>query len=252
MSDTCTEILAGAEAASEKPAFSLLSEEKLTEIYAAMIKLRALAERVGASSGKEAALAGALIDCRSGDELASTDPGALAGFFQGVSLAELAAWRAVSAPSDEMGAERIADAAWERCKRRKQEIVFALLPQGWESIPAWTQLVATVRIHRLPVIFISFPAEDFQGATASKPGFPVIPVDAQDAPAVYRVASESIARARNGCWPTLIECVTISADKESDPLQRMELYLRAKGFFDELFARKVRDEFKQKLKQAGI
>lgn len=252
MSDTTTELRAGAEAASGKPAFSLLSEEKLTEIFAAMLKLRMLAGRAGAPSGKEAALAGALIDCRSGDELISAEPKALAGFFNGASLTELAAWRTDSAPSDEAVAERIADAAWERCKRKKQEIVFALLPQDWESIPAWMQLVAIVRIHRLPIVFVAFLGKDSQEATATELGFPVIPVDAQDAPAAYRVASESIARARSGCWPTLIECVELPAETVSDPLQRMEHYLRAKGFLRESLSREVTSKFEQELKQAGI
>ncbi len=39
-------------------------------------------------------------------------------------------------------------------------------------------------------------------------GFPGITVDGNDVVAVYRVASEAIARARKGAGPTLIECKT--------------------------------------------
>jgi acetoin:2,6-dichlorophenolindophenol oxidoreductase subunit alpha len=39
-------------------------------------------------------------------------------------------------------------------------------------------------------------------------GFPVIPVDGNDAIAVYRVAQEALARARKNGGPTLVECRT--------------------------------------------
>jgi hypothetical protein len=251
MSDTTTELHAGVEAAFEQPTFSLLSAEKLNEIYAAMIKLRALAARVEADTGKEAALAGALIDIRPGDALVSAQPDLLAEFFKGATLTQLAAWRKASAPSDEAAAACIADAAWERCKRGKREIVFALLPQAWKRISAWTELKEAVRRHRLPVVFVSFTS-DLEDVAASETGLPAIPVDAEDAPAVYRVASESITRARNGCWPTLIECVTIVAEKVSDPLPRMEHYLRAKGFLKQSLPGEIRTGFAEELQRAGI
>ena len=74
------------------------------------------------------------------------------------------------------------------------------------------------------------------------PQRPVITVDGSDAVAVYRVASESINRARMGRGPTLIECSawdtnpgrrrqTGRAARLDDPIDAMETYLMGKGLF---------------------
>jgi TPP-dependent pyruvate/acetoin dehydrogenase alpha subunit len=70
-------------------------------------------------------------------------------------------------------------------------------------------------------------------------GVPRIAVDARDVLAVYRVASESIARARQGRGPTLIECVDHGLPADSgnvdhnqtaatDPVHTMASYLGKK------------------------
>jgi hypothetical protein len=76
-------------------------------------------------------------------------------------------------------------------------------------------------------------------------GVPVIAVDGDDAVAVYRVASESVSRARQLRGPTLIESVTaVSSDSPLNGATRnghktipvallnMENYLTGKGLFD--------------------
>jgi pyruvate dehydrogenase E1 component alpha subunit len=55
-------------------------------------------------------------------------------------------------------------------------------------------------------------------------------VDGNDVVAVYRVATESIAHARKGNGPTLIECM-IERSKAHDPIRKMERYLKRKGLF---------------------
>ena len=63
--------------------------------------------------------------------------------------------------------------------------------------------------------------------------FPVITVDANDVVAIYRVAQESIARARDG-GPTLIACVPYAAEGMSaSPIANMERYLAGKKLFDD-------------------
>jgi len=59
-------------------------------------------------------------------------------------------------------------------------------------------------------------------------GIPVIPVDGNDAVAVYRVVTESVARARQGRGPTLIDC---RQWMDSNPIPNMEEYLTRKGLF---------------------
>jgi TPP-dependent pyruvate/acetoin dehydrogenase alpha subunit len=58
-------------------------------------------------------------------------------------------------------------------------------------------------------------------------------VDACDVVAVYRVASESIAHARQGFGPTFIECQQWDGpDATRNPLLNMEKYLDRKGLFN--------------------
>ena len=97
--------------------------------------------------------------------------------------------------------------------------------------------------HELPLIFVRQAARPFQTASrrgkssrrsAFPPGsLPIIPVDSNDAVAVYRVAHEAIAHARRGSGPTLIDCVPLrlagERKQDSDCIARMERYLEAKG-----------------------
>lgn len=68
---------------------------------------------------------------------------------------------------------------------------------------------------RLPIVFLALPAtlQERNGALgsigrlASRSGVPAISADRDDAVAIYRVAQESLGRARAGGGPALIECV---------------------------------------------
>jgi len=93
---------------------------------------------------------------------------------------------------------------------------------------------------KLPVIYVvkNSVGEDGAYAPHLKPvnllsrdgGFPGVIVDGQDVVAVWRVAQESIHRARNGGGPTLIDC---RMDRARDPLAHMEHYLRKRSLWDE-------------------
>jgi TPP-dependent pyruvate/acetoin dehydrogenase alpha subunit len=89
-------------------------------------------------------------------------------------------------------------------------------------------------------------------------GLPVIPVDADDAVAMYRVAFESIHKARHGGGPTLIEATYFPAAKKGhahdsrgqnsdDAISRMEAYLASKGLFSESWKQSVIDDFKREM-----
>ena len=66
---------------------------------------------------------------------------------------------------------------------------------------------------------------------------PVIPVEGSDVVAVYRVATESITRARAGRGPTRIDCLRFSPDgivrdqDSDDSILKMEQYLTRKELF---------------------
>lgn len=84
-------------------------------------------------------------------------------------------------------------------------------------------------------------------------GVPGMTVDGSDVMAVYRVTQEALYRARHNGGPTLVECKTwrptgrkiLSAPPQrlrhwvqGDPLEYMERQLKARGFWDEEWAKK--------------
>lgn len=79
----------------------------------------------------------------------------------------------------------------------------------------WWRTLAYVAEQELPVVFVVLPAMSRSSsgkpgaasAVAMRHGVPGIPVDADDAVAIYRVSQEALGRARMGGGPVLIECV---------------------------------------------
>jgi acetoin:2,6-dichlorophenolindophenol oxidoreductase subunit alpha len=82
--------------------------------------------------------------------------------------------------------------------------------------------------------------------------------------AVYRVAYESIGRARQGRGPTLIECRDYVCKNRKrtfkdeskplevqDPIRRMETYLLGKGLFNPGLKRKIAAAFRRELEEAA-
>jgi TPP-dependent pyruvate/acetoin dehydrogenase alpha subunit len=88
--------------------------------------------------------------------------------------------------------------------------------------------------------------------------FPVIPVDANDVVAIYRVAFESIHKARHGGGPTLIQAISLphppgikaSSGEHPDAISKMEAYLTGKGLFSLSWKQKLIDGFKSDLDSA--
>jgi hypothetical protein len=86
--------------------------------------------------------------------------------------------------------------------------------------------------HHAPILYVLLPApSDFDwSAKALRENVPCIPVDTHDAVALYRVAQETILRARNHGGPSLIDCKQVQlARGDSNPVSRMEAHLRRKG-----------------------
>ena len=87
---------------------------------------------------------------------------------------------------------------------------------------------------------------------------PVIPVDADDIVAIYRVAYESIHKARHGGGPTLIQAISFPpppngiehSGRHPDAILRMEDYLAAKGLFSPSWKQKLIDSFNRDVDSA--
>jgi TPP-dependent pyruvate/acetoin dehydrogenase alpha subunit len=217
--------------------FSLISNQKLLVLYAAMLGCRRICEANGdqrrhkrapgfkSIRGCEAAMVGAAIDLRPGDTVNAPHwPDAvLKTINPAVSIRLLQSLDARAAHGD--GEDR--------------DIAMFFGDSRNSAQTAWNRAAKLLDSENLPVLFISLTAERpsprggiVTPASTAKPRYPlpVISVDGSDVVAMYRVASEAISLARRGLGPTFIECVLA---KRSDPLQNMARYLVRKGLLDD-------------------
>ncbi len=151
--------------------------------------------------------------------------------------------------------------------------------EGSTSLGFWHEAVNFAAVHRLPIVYViqnnlwaesvnvkaQCTVEDLSTKAAGY-GMPGISVDGMDAPAVYRVASEAIHRARSGGGPTLIECKTyrwyghseidpakyrdpaeVEYWKSRDPLPFMENYLEKHNLWSDDWKAQVLAEFQKEL-----
>ncbi len=252
---------ADAGAAWENP---LIPNAKLRQIYRAMVRLRTLAPALPASGrdgmGMEACLVSTSIDLGSGDLVSDAIAGGVMEFLRGAALGTvLKPSKAKRGPSAECGAaarlpggmavaERIwaglgaaaalkaagaqakveAKAAGETAKDVGVVVVYVLAGE----VPAvvWRKVLTFAVEKELPVLFVVLPGRSAGRVTALalRCRVPGIPVDADDAVAIYRVAQESIGRARIGGGPALMECVRFvvkGAARTGDGIVGLEGYL---------------------------
>jgi TPP-dependent pyruvate/acetoin dehydrogenase alpha subunit len=251
-----------------KKSFSLISDEKLISLYAAMLKARLFDERAkglfarvkfpGASvsaTGREAAIVGVALDLLPEDVIGPSPLGVIAAFVKGASLKELLGQLIAGADNARRtrdmgyGALIAAGAAMVNKSQDNKKIAVSFL-SGPSTAP-WLDALGFAGVHKLPILFVSWVSAraGLNGLKTENLGIPCIAVDGSDVVAVYRVACEAIVHARKGNGPTLIECAThhlrgrspIAAAKRrklekssgtpSDPILNMENYLAGKGLF---------------------
>jgi TPP-dependent pyruvate/acetoin dehydrogenase alpha subunit len=269
--------------------FSLISNEKLLEIYSVMLRCRMLEERVHAFSKQSkgaakpsgasvhiAAIAGAAIDLVSGDTLAPSQ-GALAPCFaKGMSLASVFSVikSSIGSPRPRFSAFNIippslsagkqldrALAAAAVCKaKRNKKVAVAFLNDASGATSALNDAMSLAGKKRLPVLFVceTKSHDDERLVRAKELGVPAVAVEDDDAVAVYRVATEALAHARRGSGPTLIECRPWPFNDQGlgerppakHPIGKMESYLESKGLFKRQFKSKLVTEFNRELDAA--
>jgi hypothetical protein len=139
----------------------------------------------------------------------------------------------------------------------------------------WRNRLGAAAHQRLPLLIVSGCTLRYRDAKASAApptqkvatqalafGIPVITVDGFDVRAVYRVAGESIFRARKRRGPTLIECI-VQAPAGSiavagrqpgfvDPILSMESYLTEKGILTAALKTEIEHSSAQKSVAARI
>jgi len=126
-----------------------------------------------------------------------------------------------------------AGAAWSAQYRGTEQVAVCFFGDGTANIGAFHEALNFSAVWKLPVVYVcennlymeytpisavtavEHPAAD----RASAYGLPSIVVDGNDADAVYKVASDALAKARAGGGPSLIEAMTYrhSGHSRADP-----------------------------------
>jgi pyruvate dehydrogenase E1 component alpha subunit len=143
---------------------------------------------------------------------------------------------------------------------RKGNVVIALCAEDSPSLEPWYEALKFAGAHKLPILYVVKGAalapsstgaqnahlEDFS-FMARDYGFPGIIVDGGDVVAVWRVAQESLHRARNGAGPTLIDC---RMEASQDPVAHMQHYMRKRSVWDDRWKKQVSQQISREMKAA--
>ncbi|HEX3663043.1 MAG TPA: thiamine pyrophosphate-dependent enzyme [Acidobacteriaceae bacterium] len=216
--------------ASGKHGHTLISDAKFRRLYAL-----ALEQAPDASRGLSAAMAAVAADLR-GDDVVLAQARAAAPDFRD---------RVITA---------LSGATADRLRRNGRLTVIVCAGPGNDPILLDAHQVADEA--KLPVLFVEDWRNAGKGSATKKnaqepaPGtareigaMPAIPVDAEDVIAVYRVAHESMTRAREGSGPTRILCVRWPAmnasDKKADAVGHLEHWLEARGLPAQAWRREI-------------
>jgi len=187
-----------------KHGHSLIGETKFRQLYGLALQLQMAGEREESLRGREAALAGVVADLQDGDA-------AIADFSASLgNILRVPATMSVSRPSF---ADRVIDALGQALADRMRNTgrITAIFFDPAQSSALLQEARAMAIAGKLPVILVEAGIAKPQRRAAKKKKireaaleYPSIPVDAHDVIAMYRVAHESIARAREGNGPTHI------------------------------------------------
>jgi pyruvate dehydrogenase E1 component alpha subunit len=172
---------------------------------------------------------------------------------------------------------------WAAKYRNTNEVVMVFFGDGATSEGDFHEALNCAAVYQTPVIFIcqnnqwaiSVPVshQTHSKTLAEKAiayGMPGLQVDGNDILAVYAATKEAIDRARSGCGPTLVECLTYrimmhtTADdpkkyrteeevehwRRRDPLPRYRGYLMRKGILSDEKADQLENEITAEIKKA--
>jgi len=244
----------------------LISHARMRAMYRALVETRVLSEQAGRAAkfakNLEACWVAIAIDLKPGD-LTSEDGGTAliqhvlrAGAREAARAATAAEVRKTQRElAGEKTAAKFAGDAFERllCTAGQamalktqggKGVVVAYVAQDELKASEWKRLF-TIAAAELPLILVSMPSHGSLRVDLAKAArtasVPVIPVDAGDVVALYRVAQESIGRARAGGGAAVIECVAMGVD----PMKFMRSQLVKKGICTEAWAARVDAGFRR-------
>lgn len=269
-------------AANGKHGHTLISDAKFRQLYGLALRLRRTpgnangsGRRQRGSATGEAALAGVTADLEAGDVLiAELEPcvaEVLRSELPGVTDG------AASSPITETFGERVIQALSAAAADRLRgngRVTVIVAPRGAadpRTGKVMGQAHAMAASARLPVLFVE--DESATGAAAGSAAaakkkaastitdggadgvwMAAIPVDAEDVVAMYRVAHESMTRAREGTGPTRIVCARWMAEttgrkrpRDGQAIANLENWLESRG----LPAQQWRHEIGHELEKRG-
>lgn len=241
----------------------LVPNQKLRQIYTTMVEMQVLDRHVAAlqsrwkdhrpltsTEGQEACRASTAIGLTAGDLVSDTQKSAgmnlvysvnhgsllrhintvLSGTKDASAIAEAAATRQLPWSGDSEEQMSLALGAALAFKTLKQShLVMAYLYRTDLSRKQWSKALKLAGQWELPILFVVLPSAPDEKldlcAMARRAGMPGIPVDANDVVALYRVAQESIGRARAGDGPVLMEC-TASLPGSGAPITDAVAHMR--------------------------
>jgi len=232
---------------SDGQAKPVISSETLKRLYTGMVQLRGFRanrnERTPSFS--EASEAAAVAALQPGDAIA-VFPGQRVGMLKG------------SAPTSTMpnrdrstgiycvladgGNDRLAIAtgmAFMNQIQHLNKVVLAFAKFG--DIARTGDSLRFAHQRNLGIVYFEPTAAEIRQKKPTLHRLPTIPVDDNDAVAVYRVACESIEKARRGAGPTLIQCIRHGSrsakggakDERADPVVYLEQYLRKRNLWSD-------------------
>jgi hypothetical protein len=238
----------------------LLSHARMRAIFRALVETRILGETkprrpaTGWPRNFEACWVGTAIDLKPSD-LVSIDqaPGL---------LDHVRAIGARNAPVTPSGLSRVLQArsaprtkppAFDRLltavgmamalKSTGSGVVMAYTPADALATPEWKRLLALAAQGDLPLVLVATPGRLDLPALAKPLPIPVIPVDAADPVALYRVTQETLVRARAEGGLAIIQCV----DCGLDPIQLLGTQLVKKKICTEHWISTLESSFRERI-----
>ncbi len=231
----------------------LISHARMRGLYRALVETRALGKGGrGWPEGMEASWVGTALDLKEGDLTNDGPAGWLTDYVRAVggrrdaraaTRTEVKKTRKSAAAADSAkfvgsAADRMLCAVGQAMalKAAGQGVVVAYVGLDEMKSADWKRVMAA-GAGELPLIVVATP----DGGKGRLDGLqvPVIPVDAGDVVAIYRVAQESIGRARADGRAAVIECVAC----EVDPVKLMGAQLVKKKICTERWVRGVEASF---------
>ncbi len=222
--------------------FSLVRRSIQREMYSLVHRAQLLRQRLGLSdTGNDVAEIAACSALRAHDVVIASPQALGAHIARGVPLTEIATnaiHMETSGNSGTSGAQSLAVATGQAVTQLvgHSSSVALVCCESFEGDHEWRSVLRFAGQHKLPVLFIFRNHQSATGArmfdlrsTYAEFGVPAITVDAVDAVAVYRVATEACHNARIGRGATIIDAISIDSASRfasGNPLVLLESYMR--------------------------